>query len=70
MRNQKRNMDLAAEVVRVAKIKYTQGVGSNLEVTTAEASLKESQINYFNAVYDALIAKVDQQKAVGTLYSE
>ncbi len=67
---QKRNMDLATEVVRVSKVKYTQGVGSNLEVTTAESQLKEAQINYFNAVYDLLIAKVDQQKAAGTLYME
>ncbi|HXA02393.1 MAG TPA: TolC family protein [Cytophagaceae bacterium] len=67
---QKRNMDLAAEVVRVTKIKYQAGIGSNLEVVNAEASQKEAQTNYFSALYDAIVAKIDLQKASGTLYTE
>jgi len=49
-------------------LKYQQGVGSNLEVLNAEASIKESQTNYFAALYNALIAKVELEKANGTLY--
>jgi outer membrane protein TolC len=67
---QKSNMDLAKEVVRVTKIKYKQGVGSNLEVINAEISLKEAQTNYFTTLYNALIAKVDLDKALGKLYNE
>lgn len=65
--NQKRNMDLAKEVLRVTKIKYDQGVGSSLEVTTAETSLKEAQNNYINALYDMLINRVNLDKALGNL---
>jgi len=36
LENQNRNMELAQEVLRVTKIKYEQGVGSSIEVTTAE----------------------------------
>lgn len=68
--SQKENMKLAANVARVTKIKYEQGVGSNLEVIDAESSLKESQINYYNALYDALVAKVDLDKAYGKLNPE
>jgi outer membrane protein len=64
---QQKNMDLAAEVLRVSKIKYQQGVGANLEVLDAEKSLKEAQTNYFSALYDAYIAKVNYQKVTGTL---
>lgn len=64
---QKSNLDLASNVVRVTRIKYEQGVGSNLEVVEAETSLKETQINYYNALFDALIAKVDLDKAYGKL---
>jgi outer membrane protein TolC len=67
---QKRNLDLAQEVVRVSKVKYRQGVGSNLEVTNAESSLKESQNNYYTALYDFIIAKVDLDKAQGQLVVE
>jgi len=64
-----RNIELAKEVVRVSKIKYQEGVGSNIEVINAESSLKEAQTNYFAALYDLMIAKVDLMKARGELYS-
>ncbi|MEO8794434.1 MAG: TolC family protein [Daejeonella sp.] len=67
LENQKRNMELATEVLRVSKIKYEQGVGSSLEVTTAETSLKEAQNNYINALYDMLINKVNLDKAAGKI---
>ncbi|MBS1557768.1 MAG: TolC family protein [Bacteroidetes bacterium] len=64
---QKKNMGLADKVAKVTKIKYKQGVGSNIEVVDAESSLKEAQINYYNALYDALVAKTDLDKAFGKL---
>ena len=67
LENQQRNMDLAKEVLRVTKIKYDQGVGSSLEVTTAETSLKEAQNNYINALYDMLINKVNLDQALGNI---
>ena len=70
LNEQKSNMDLAKEIVRVTKIKYKQGVGSNLEVINAEISLKEAQTNYFTTMYNALIAKVDLDKALGKLYND
>jgi outer membrane protein TolC len=63
LKSQDENMDLAEKVARVTKIKYEQGVGSNIEVIDAESSLREAQVNYYNALYDALIAKVDLDKA-------
>jgi outer membrane protein TolC len=68
MKEQKSNLDLANEISRVTRVKYQQGVGSNLEVLNAESSIKESQANYFTALYNALIAKVEVEKANGTLY--
>jgi outer membrane protein TolC len=67
IQSQKANMTLAEEIVRVTKIKYQQGVGSNLEVVSAETALKEAQTNYLAALYDAYVAKVNFEKATGTL---
>ena len=67
LETQKKNIELAEEIYKVSKLKYDQGVGSNLEVMTAETALKESQTNYYNALYEALIAKIDYDKATGTL---
>jgi outer membrane protein TolC len=65
--NQERNLKLAQEILRVTRIKYEQGVGSSLEVTTAETSQKEAQNNYITALYDLLINKVDLDKATGNI---
>lgn len=67
MNAQRENMELAREVYDVSKIKYEEGVGSSIEVTTADADYKEAQTNYYNALFDALIAKVELQKAYGVL---
>lgn len=64
---QKKNIELAENIYKTSKIKYEQGVGSSLEVMSAETALKESQTNYFSALYDALISKVDYDKANGNI---
>jgi len=64
---QKKNIELAEEIYKTSKLKYEQGVGSNLEVMNAETSLKEAQTNYFSALFDALVAKVDYDKANGNI---
>jgi len=69
LQTQKRNRDLATEIVRVTRIKYKEGVGSSLEVLSAEGSLREAQTNYYSSLYDFLIAKVDQDKSLGRLYT-
>lgn len=68
--SQKENLELAEEIARVAKIKFQEGVGSNLEVITAETDLREAQTNYYAAIYDALIAKVNLEKATGSLLTK
>lgn len=70
LENQQENRRLAEEVFRVAKIKYQEGVGSNLEVVEAENALKSAETNYFVSLYDALVARVAYQKATGTLIQQ
>jgi outer membrane protein TolC len=65
--SQERNMKLAESVYDAAKKKYEAGVGSNLEVVNAESDLKQAQTNYFSALYDAIIAKIDYEKALGKI---
>lgn len=67
LKSQKENLVLADKVARVTKIKYEQGVGSNIEVIDAESSLRESQVNYYNALYDAIVSRIDLDKAFGKI---
>ncbi len=69
LRIQEQNMKLAQEVFDVTSIKYKEGIGSNLEVVDADTSFKDAQNNYFNALYEVLIAKVDMEKALGILHT-
>ena len=65
--NQKQNQQLAQEVLRVSKIKYQQGVGSSIEVTQAQTALEDSDNKYIQSLYDALVSKVDLDKAYGKI---
>ncbi len=67
LQTQRANMELASRVAEVTKIKYEQGVGSNIEVIDAENSLRQAQTNYYGAMFDAMVAKVDLDKAYGKL---
>ncbi|MCZ2355116.1 MAG: TolC family protein [Bacteroidia bacterium] len=64
---QQRNLELAQEVYRLAKVKYDKGTGMILDIVNADASRKESEINYLNALLEVNIAKVDLLKAQGLL---
>lgn len=67
---QQENLKLAEEVFKITRIKYNEGVGSNLEVVEADASLIEAEINYLGALYDGLISKVNLEKALGLLKAD
>ena len=64
---QKKNMELAETVYNQTKKKFEVGTGSNTEITAAQTDLVTAQTNYINALYSAIIAKVDYQKAIGKL---
>jgi len=64
---QEANMQLAQEVYNTTQIKYREGVGSSLEMSTAENELLTAQNNFFTALYNAAVAKVDYLKAYGKL---
>ncbi|MBN8671411.1 MAG: TolC family protein [Chitinophagales bacterium] len=61
----KRNLDLANSVLDVAYNKYKAGVGSNSEVTLAQAEMLKAQNDYFQSMLDVVNAKSDIQKALG-----
>jgi outer membrane protein len=67
LNNQKRNQELAHEVLRVSKIKYQQGVGSSIEVTQAQTALESADNTYVQSLYDALVSRVDLDRAYGNI---
>ncbi len=64
---QKKNMALAENVYQQTKKKFEVGTGSQTEINQAQTDLKTAQTNYVNALYNAIIARVDFLKATGKL---
>jgi len=67
---QSENLDLASNIYDITKTKYEEGVGSSLEVTDADNSLKQAQTNYYSALYNAIIAQLELKKSLGILYNQ
>lgn len=63
----KKNREIATEIVRASKLKFDNGVGSSLEVIDAESSLKEAETNYFSALYETIVSKIEVDKALGNI---
>ena len=64
---QKKNLELSQKVYAQTRKKFEQGLGSNTEITTAFSDQRTAQYNYFNALYSAILAKVDYLNAIGKL---
>jgi outer membrane protein len=64
---QQRNMTLAESVYNTTKKKFEAGVGNSFEILQAENDLQTAQSNYFNALYNAIIAKIGFQSSLGKL---
>jgi outer membrane protein TolC len=60
-------IEQAEENLRVARSRYVNQRGTNTEVLDAEASRVQSYDNYYNGVYDGVVAEFELHRAVGDL---
>ncbi|MDX1494262.1 MAG: TolC family protein [Longimicrobiales bacterium] len=49
----------------IARAQYSEGLGSQLELTDSEVALRQSEFNYAQAVYDYLMARAQLDEAIG-----
>jgi outer membrane protein len=64
---QRRNIELAEQVYNQTRLKREEGMGTTLEITSAQSDLQIAQSNYILALYDAINARIDFLRATGTL---
>jgi len=62
---QKETINQAAEGLRIANLRYESGIGTQLEVLSAQTALTEAKSNLARAVYSFRLAKSALKKAVG-----
>ncbi len=65
--DQKLNLDLAQSVYNDTYQQYQEGIGTSIDLIQAEASLRESQNNYFSRLLDLFIARLDLEQSKGNL---
>ena len=65
LENQQKNLALAEKIYNVTQKKYKEGVGSSLELTTAERDIYAAQQTVRQAQYDLLVAQRSLRKALG-----
>lgn len=57
----------AEEDYKIAKVRYSAGVGTNLEVTDAQEKLTTARTNYYTAMYNYNASKAALDKAMGLM---
>jgi len=65
--SQKRNKDLAQEVLRVTESNYNEGISNLSDLLNASSSLVQAQMNYVSAVGNCVKAYIELKKADGTI---
>ena len=55
----------AEEDYKIAQVRYSAGVGTNLDVMDSQVALTQAKTNYIQALYDYNTSKAKLEKAMG-----
>lgn len=58
-------VDQAAEDFKISQVRYSAGVGTNIDVIDAQVALTQAKNNYIQAMYDFNTSKANLTKAMG-----
>lgn len=65
LKSQKRTIAQAEEGLRIANLRYSNGIGTQLEVLAAQTANTQAKVNYIRAIYDYELAAAGFLKAAG-----
>ena len=65
--NDKKNVELAESVLKVTNLQFQKGTTNLTDWLNTQNSLKEAQSSYLNSLYNYYQARIDLEKAAGTL---
>jgi outer membrane protein TolC len=67
VQSQQLNVTRATEGLRLAEVGYQQGINTQVELIDAQTALTTARVNYYQAIYSHVIAKLALQRAMGTI---
>lgn len=69
VQSQQLNLTRAKEGLRLAEVGYQQGINTQVEMINAQAALTTASVNYYQAIWSHIAAKLALQRAMGTIAS-
>lgn len=67
---QRDNLEDAREALKIAEVRFDNGVGINLDVLDAQVAFAQVRQNLANGIYDYIMAKADLDRNMGVEYLE
>ncbi len=67
VQSQRMNLTRATEGLRLAQVGYEQGINTQVEVIDAQSALTTARVNYYQAIYQHVVAKLAVERAMGTI---
>ena len=65
IRSQEKNLEQAQEGLRLAQLRYANGLSRQIEVLDAQVALTTARANYLQAVFDYQAASARLDRAMG-----
>jgi outer membrane protein TolC len=65
LQSQEKTVTQAEEGLRIANLRYQNGVGTQLEVLAAQTAVTQAKVNYINAIYDYELSVAEFERATG-----
>lgn len=70
VQSQQLNLKRATEGLRLAEVGYEQGINTQVEMIDAQSALTTARVNYYEAIYRHVVAKLAAQRAMGTIVGQ
>jgi outer membrane protein len=67
VQSQQLNVTRATEGLRLADVGYQQGIKTQVEVIDAQSALTTARVNFLQAIYQHVVAKLAVERAMGTI---
>jgi outer membrane protein len=67
---QERNINVAERAYELAKVRYKEGTGSQLEIQNSDIALRQARTNRLQSVYEFIVAQSEIDKLTGNIDRE
>jgi outer membrane protein TolC len=62
---QNNNVDVAQRAYDIAKVRYKEGAGSQIELQNTDLALKQARLNRIQSMYSYMVTKYELEQILG-----